>query len=286
MDKFMHTDFYISGISVYEAYQSAKRIDPVINRGDYALCIIEEGYGRHIFTDGTVMERIPGDIILVPKGSSYHLEVDKPFDTFNISFSLMEDIELKPFLFHAQNNTKLLERFKTAYSIWISKKPGYRDKALSELYQIIHTMKKHYFTDYLPKEKYNVIKPAMEYIHENYHSKRIKVEYLAEMCKITPEYFRDIFKRLYGTSPLDYIQNLQINHAKQLMDSGAYTISEIAEMLGFDELSQFSRKFKKVAGISPKDFKKLKKQQRKTTAIKAVVFLLGNKCYEKTGILN
>ncbi len=259
MEQFMHSELNIKRVGSYEAYQKEKIISPVINRGDYAFGIIEEGYGRIVFSDGTTFERVPGDISFIPKGSSYHLEVDKPFNTFTISFSLTEDINAKPFIFHAQNNPKLCERFKTVLKVWNAKKPGYRERALSELYQIIYTMKKHYFTDYLPKEKYNVIKPAMEYIHENYHSKRIKVEYLAEMCKITPEYFRDIFKRLYGTSPLDYIQNLQINHAKQLMDSGAYTISEIAEMLGFDELSQFSRKFKKVAGISPKDFKKLKK---------------------------
>lgn len=256
MEQFMHSELNIKRVGSYEAYQKEKTISPVINRGDYAFGIIEEGYGRIVFSDGTTFERVPGDISFIPKGSSYHLEVDKPFNTFTISFSLTEDINAKPFIFHAQNNPKLCERFKTVLKVWNAKKPGYRERALSELYAIIHTMKKHYFSDYLPNEKYNVIKPAMEYIHANYHKRRVKIETLAEICKISPEYFRDIFKRLNGISPLSYIQNLQMTHAKQLIDSGEYTISQIASMLGYSELSQFSRKFKNIVGVYPKDYLK------------------------------
>lgn len=258
MDKFMLSEINAYKISAYEAYQSDKRIAPVFNRTSYAFGIIEEGYGKTVFSDGTVFERVPGDILFIPKGSSYHLEVDKPFNTFTIAFSLLEDIDEKPFIFHAQNDTKLLEHFKTANKIWTDKKPGYIERTTSELYRIIYEMKKHYFTDYLPKEKYSLIKPAMEYIHANYHTGRVKVERLAALCKISPEYFRDIFKRLNGVSPLDYIQNLQITHAKQLIDSGEYSISEISALLGFSEASQFSRKFKTLTGISPREYQKTK----------------------------
>lgn len=260
MEKFMRTEFNIYDLQPYYVYMTKNCQTPMLNRRNYALCVNLNGYGRTTFFDGTVLENKPGDIELIPKGASYHLEVFKPFDSFNIGFSLMDDVELKPFSFHAQNDPILCERFKKVFNIWRTQKPDYKERAFSEFYHIIATMKRHYFSDYMPKEKYDILKPAVEYIHANYYSKSIKVEELSEMCKITPEYFRDIFKRVYSTSPLKYINNLQISYAKQLIDSEVYSIAEISSMLGFSDISQFSHKFKAIAGISPTDYSKTKKQ--------------------------
>lgn len=252
---FMNTKFNVYNVIPYAAYMNDKRSTPVFNRSNYCIAIIEGGHGRTVFKNGAVNKGGYGDIFFTPKNSSYHIEVEKPFNSLNIGFSLMEEVELKPFVFNAENGPKLLERFKTALNVWNAKKPGYEEKVLSEFYNIIHTMKKHFFADYLPNEKYSVVKPAIEYIHANYLLKNITVEEISSLCKITPQYFRKIFNNLYGTSPSQYITNLRITQAKQLIDSGAYSITEISDMLGFSEPSQFSRKFKSETGISPKEYK-------------------------------
>ena len=261
MDKFMHTEFKIHDIQPYYVYMTKTCQTPMLNRRNYALCLNENGYGKTTFFDGTVLEEVPGDIALIPINSSYHLEVSKPFDSFNIGFALMDNVELKPFVFHAKNDPKLIERFKTVLNIWRAQKPDYKERAISEFYHIIATMKRHYFTDYMPKEKYSVLKPAIEYIHANYHKESVKVEDLAKLCRITPEYFRSLFKRIHGISPLKYINNLQMTYAKQLIDSGAYTIGEVSTLLGFSEISHFSHKFKTIEGISPLQYIKSKKEQ-------------------------
>ena len=259
MDKFMHTEFKIHDVQPYYIYMTSTCMTPMLNRRNYALSYNENGCEKTTFFDGTVIEMHPGDIALVPINSSYHLEVTKPFDCFNIGFSLMDEVDLKPFVFHAKNDPKLCERFKTVLNIWRAQKPDYKERAISEFYHIIATMKRHYFTDYMPKEKYSVLKPAVEYIHANYHKESIKIEDLAKLCRITPEYFRSLFKRIHGISPLKYINNLQMTYAKQLIDSGAYTIGEVSTLLGFSEISHFSHKFKTIEGISPLQYIKSKK---------------------------
>jgi AraC-like DNA-binding protein len=168
----------------------------------------------------------------------------------------MDNVELKPFVFHAKNDPTLCERFKTVLNIWRAQKPDHKERAISEFYHIIATMKRHYFTDYMPKEKYSVLKPAIEYIHANYHKESVKVEDLAKLCRITPEYFRSIFKANFGTSPVKYINAIKIARAKELLDSNMYSVTEAATLSGFNDISHFSREFQRSCGQNPSQYAK------------------------------
>lgn len=256
----MNINFVTGDITPYYVYATKDCVTPIRNRARHALCLNASGHGKITFFDGSVIETFAGDIILLPKNSSYHIEVYEPYDSFNIAFSLTDEVDLTPFVFHAQNDPKLCERFKTILNIWQTQKIGYKENSFSEFYQIIRTMKQHYFSDYLPTAKHDIIKPAIEYIHSHYTSGNINVDKLALICNVSPRYLRTIFKNLYGVSPAQYITNLQTSHAKQLIDSGAYSISEISNMLGFSEPSQFSRKFKTETGISPSQYLRSKAQ--------------------------
>ncbi|OYO84878.1 hypothetical protein CG709_14780, partial [Lachnotalea glycerini] len=67
-------------------------------------------------------------------------------------------------------------------------------------------------------------------------------------------YLSALFKKLskYGFS--EYITQRKIEQAKQYMQTGNYKVYEIADLLGFENAFYFSKVFKKVEGISPKDY--------------------------------
>lgn len=79
---------------------------------------------------------------------------------------------------------------------------------------------------------------------------------LSQNANISYEYFRRIFENVYGVSPVKYLNKLRIDRAKELLNSGMYTVADAAFQSGFSDISYFSRFFKKETGLSPSEYKK------------------------------
>ena len=228
------------------------------NRPYHCLALHMLGNKSYVFSDGKTLNIKSGDIIYLPKYSSYKVFSDLSGDCYAINFDLNEDVAFAPFTIHVKNQKEILENYKHATKVWQLKTTGYVEKCKAELYNIIYTLLNEYNSEYIPSLKYDIIKKGVEYMHHNYLAKNICIEELSSLCNVTPEYFRKIFKNFYGISPKKYIINLKIQHVKELIDSSMYSISEAAFQSGYTDMSHFSREFKKVAGLSPNDYKKAK----------------------------
>lgn len=82
------------------------------------------------------------------------------------------------------------------------------------------------------------------------------VHYMAEKLDISAGYLSDVLKQESGKTALEHIHIYLISEAKNRLKSEAKTVSEIAYALGFDNLSYFTRLFKKEVGTTPVLFKK------------------------------
>ena len=94
---------------------------------------------------------------------------------------------------------------------------------------------------------------AKRYIHEHYREK-LTLSEIAEHLTISPGYLSSTFSRYMNKTVSDYIAEVKIEHAKELIDSGQYLIYEIADQLGFENAYYFSKVFKKVTGMAPKNY--------------------------------
>ena len=104
-------------------------------------------------------------------------------------------------------------------------------------------------------EKQQKIAPALDFIAKNY-GQHLKNDDLAQLCNMSTVYFRKLFKEVMGKSPIEYIQTLKIEKAKEILKSDYGSISDIAYELVYQNIYDFSRTFKKIVGVSPKNFKK------------------------------
>lgn len=95
-----------------------------------------------------------------------------------------------------------------------------------------------------------------EYLDEHYREK-ILLEDLADQYFISKFYLTKIFKEQYGISINNYIQQVRINHAKQILRFTDYTMEQVGFECGFEDANYFARTFKKVEGISPTEYRKL-----------------------------
>lgn len=102
----------------------------------------------------------------------------------------------------------------------------------------------------LSLKKINEIK---EYIDDNY-LKNIMLDDLAETAKVSKYYLIRKFNGRYGLSPHQYITNLRINHAKNLLKNNM-DFADIALDSGFYDQSHFSKCFKEYTGVTPMNYK-------------------------------
>lgn len=93
------------------------------------------------------------------------------------------------------------------------------------------------------------------YIHEHYAEDIGRNEIAVEFF-LTPEYLAKMYKKKTGSNLKDYINEYRIERAKQLLRAEDVNISDVAEMVGFDNFSYFSTVFKKITGMTPKEYKK------------------------------
>jgi two-component system response regulator YesN len=94
---------------------------------------------------------------------------------------------------------------------------------------------------------------AKQYINQHYQE-NIKLEEVAEHLAMSPSYFSRYFSKATGQSFTEYVTDIRIKIAKELLRSAQYRVNEVSDMVGYDS-HYFSRIFKKATGLSPLEYK-------------------------------
>lgn len=93
---------------------------------------------------------------------------------------------------------------------------------------------------------------ATAYLRQHFREP-ILVETLAALCGMSLSGFHNHFKKITTMSPLQYQKSLRLMEAKRLIVQENKSVSEAAFQVGYESASQFSREYKRLFGISPKD---------------------------------
>lgn len=91
---------------------------------------------------------------------------------------------------------------------------------------------------------------AVENIHRDYR-KRVTLPNLSRDCSLSQSRLSELFNKAFGMSPIQYLTDLKIKKATQLLTYSDMNITQIAEYLGFSSVHYFSRFFKKHSNIKP-----------------------------------
>ena len=98
-----------------------------------------------------------------------------------------------------------------------------------------------------------LVQQVQEFIEENFRQ-AIQVNQLADMVNITPRTLNRRFQAAVTMRPIEYIQAVRIEQAKRLLESGDVTIKSLAEQVGYDDISSFTRLFKRATELTPKEY--------------------------------
>lgn len=99
---------------------------------------------------------------------------------------------------------------------------------------------------------------SIKYIKENY-AEDIDLKKLADIEHYNTNYYTEWFKNNMGVSPIEYIQKLRIDKSKDLLLNTDLTILQVGESVGYKYNSTFTRAFKNIENLTPKEFRQQSK---------------------------
>jgi AraC-like DNA-binding protein len=98
-----------------------------------------------------------------------------------------------------------------------------------------------------------VIHPLLQHLSHHFHEP-MTVELAAQICCISPNYFCFLFKKTTGKTLIEYVNMLRIHEAEQLLRTGRYPIQQVAQMVGYSNMTYFGKTFRKLKNQSPTEF--------------------------------
>lgn len=101
------------------------------------------------------------------------------------------------------------------------------------------------------------LREVLHYIQENYH-KKISLSEVSDKFYFNASTVSRMFVKYLGINYIEYVNNLRLEKAKDMLMNSKMNVSEVAEKNGFESLSYFSKQFKKKYGVSPQDYRKNK----------------------------
>ena len=145
---------------------------------------------------------------------------------------------------------------------YIEKQIGYELAMKATLYNLLvvllrnDLMKIMTFDESVARSKNHIrINKVLKYIEMNY-TERICIDETAAMAGVSKYYFCKLFKKMTNKTLSDYVNNLRISEAVNLLTDTDMSVTDVATTVGYSDINYFSRLFKNVNGISPSMMRK------------------------------
>ena len=224
------------------------------NHGDWEILLNFEGSGTLTIEDKTY-PFYPGALVCVPPEMKHSKTTD---ETFRDLFMSVIDFPVKPEPIFLDDEDKEIENLmKTANK--------YFERGFEKNTEIINHIGIAVCNIIIERSKEDPspysesVKKFISIIHQNFNSPDFLLYDAVYDTQYNIDYFRRCFKKEVGCCPKEYINNLRIDYAKDLLrgkSSTKLSIAEISSKSGFSDFRYFSKVFKSKVGLSPSEYAK------------------------------
>lgn len=153
------------------------------------------------------------------------------------------------------NNVRIMRSVQRIVNELEAKSPYYQYLVVMYYAELLILIYRYMDEAYLPICTNESLKKAIAYIRLNYHSD-ININNVAGHTGISERYLRNLFSQHLNLSPLDYLNQIRINKAVELLKNTEMSIKEVCFQCGFQSPQYFSRIFKQQMGVSPREMTK------------------------------
>ena len=231
-------------------------------REDYQLLYISKGK-YSFFVDGEEKIVSEGQAVLYCPNEPQHyhslgnsdVEINWTHFTGKSCKSYLDSLGFtKSGVYDVGNNDKFSMLYKWIIKEIQLRRSGYLDVATDYFKIILQLMSRNISSREDSSEIYYAEK-AIIHFYRNFH-KEISIDDYAQSLDITPSWFRKCFKKRTGVSPKQFINDIRLAYAREMLINSDLKIAEIAEQAGYENAYYFSRIFAKNTGCSPMQFRK------------------------------
>lgn len=220
-------------------------------RKQHTFIYIETGCMRYSFDDKEMEDIIApaGDLLFIPKGTKHtstYMNGTNKLDIvqFDLTLGDFPEYLTKPFLIKNDTIEEIFCSLCTDIQNGTGDSPVY---LLYRMYELLWNISKN--EKKIPA-KFRKLQPALKELRL-FYSDNHKIAYYANLCGMSEPGFRRLFKEYIGLSPIDYRNQIRLQEAKKMLNSGEFTIEEAALHVGYSNLSFFCRSYKQQFGHSP-----------------------------------
>ena len=187
-----------------------------------------------------------GNAIVLPQGGSYSLINDKEglFPVINFSCTGLDCKEITVLPMHDPQGC--IQCFRVLQQLILRNESQL--KKYSVFYDLLDRL------SHPEKQTPELLQFIMKYIDEHIQDPTLSNTQLAKLIGISEVYLRKLFQSHYHTTPRQYILELRIRKAKQLLVDTPFTVATIAEECGFSSVYHFCRSFKQHTGQTPTQY--------------------------------
>ena len=237
------------------------------DHADHLLMFCIEGAANLTVCDEHYRIRA-GDLVLLPKGLQHQYSTDKnePWSAYWIHFDGKQSENYIAHLNFPEYQPFCSIGYPPEINSLFQSMLEVRNKGYSQASLILAANQlKQLFTYLAVLTPQNKLLDGNDFHLESVHTlmkdhiyEKLDLDTLAASTNLSKYHFAKKYKQMTGNSPIQHFIHLKMEEACQLMDFSEKSISEIGEILGYGDSQYFSRLFKKVVGLSPRDYRKLK----------------------------
>ena len=239
------------------------RTTNLTGRDDWYLLYVISGTLR-VRSDGDDLVCTDGSFIIIPPGTpySYYHDLREQIECFWIHFS-GSDVEkaigqyafaLFPQVNEIVHDMVVNARYSNIFNAF-AQNDKFRDRELSILFdRLLLSLAKRISGTHGAR---GILTKSFNYINDNYNVD-IYIPALAELENLSLSRYNTIFRQVTGTSPSEYIKQLRLNAACELLLSTDMPINLVGETVGYPNQCFFSKMFKRNIGMSPTEYRQSK----------------------------
>lgn len=223
------------------------RYTAIKNRFCYGLSFCESGKITYTHCGRDFVSDV-GCAVFLPKGASYTIYGNESGGFPVINFECT-GLKLDTFLtVPLRNPESYLKDYKAMKNLSLFEST--LSKQLSIFYDILSRIQTEGYEDN------GAMRAAIRKIEKSFSDPELNNRILADSLHISEVYFRRLFKESFGIAPKQYITDIRIKKAKQLLIDTDSTVTQISEQCGFSSVYHFCRIFKEKTGLTPTEYAK------------------------------